>query len=195
MPILKGSETCLNLMRSFAGEAQARARYDLFADIALEEGYKQLENIFKETANNELAHAKIFFDFLYNGLGNASVPVNAEYPVEIGTTHDNLFGAAAGEHDEHINVYPHFAEIAAAEGFKDISFHFKLIAEIEGEHEERFKKFGDELANGSLFKKEHEVYYKCIHCGHVHSGPVCPTACPNCHYPQSYFMVVPTPSA
>lgn len=198
MKIFKDTETCLNLMRSFAGESQAHMRYQLYKQRAHEEGLHEIENVFKETAENELAHAHIFFKDLARNLGDAtsvsaSVPVNGEYPVEMGDTLANLKAAASGEHDEHTNVYPKFAEIAKEEGFKDIAAHFNMIAKIEALHEERFNHFAGLVENGTLFKKDNKVYYKCIYCGHVHEATEAPKLCPNCLYPQGYFQEVSEP--
>lgn len=189
----ESSETCLNLMRSFAGESQARTRYSLYAKQAHKEGLIEIHNIFNETAHNELAHANIFFKHLSERLGNHSIPVNAEYPTGISDTLANLKDAAAGEHDEHTNVYPQFAEIAKREGFIEIANNFKMIAEIEKYHEERFNHFLKELVDQTLFKKSEKVYYKCEHCGYVHLGTKAPSVCPNCLHEQGYFMVVQQP--
>ncbi|MGL4798953.1 MAG: rubrerythrin [Cellulosilyticaceae bacterium] len=193
MTDFKQSETCLNLMRSFAGESQAHMRYKFFETRAMEEGLHEIEAIFKETAMNEMAHAHIFFKLLEKHLGSTSVPVNGEYPVELGNTLANLKGAAAGEHDEHTNVYPTFAETARKEGFMDVAHHFDMIAKIEQEHEQRFNHFANLVENGTLFTKDSQVYFKCIHCGHVHEGTSAPKVCPNCLHPQGFFKVVPTP--
>lgn len=193
MENFKNSQTCLNLMRSFAGESQAHMRYSFYEKRALQEGLHEIEAIFKETAANEMAHAHIFFKLLERHIGSASVPVNAEYPVEIGDTLANLKSAASGEHDEHTNVYPTFAKIAQEEGFADAARHFTMIAKIEQEHEQRFNHFAQQLADGCLFKKDTAVYYKCIHCGHVHQATDAPAVCPNCAHPQGFFKVVPTP--
>lgn len=187
------SETCLNLMRAFAGESQARTRYSLYAKVAHKEGLIEIHNVFNETAHNELAHANIFFKHLSNRLGQASIPVNAEYPTGIKDTLFNLKDAASGEHDEHTNVYPHFADVAKREGFIDIANNFTLIAEIEKLHEERFNHFANELAKEILFKKSEKVYYKCEHCGYVHLGTTAPKFCPNCLHEQGYFKVVTQP--
>ena len=193
MADFKQSETCLNLMRSFAGESQAHMRYSFYEKRANQEKLHEIGAIFKETAENEMAHAHIFFKLLERHIGTSSVPVNAEYPVELGNTLENLKAAASGEHDEHTNVYPKFADIARKEGYPDVAHHFDMIAKIEHEHEQRFNHFAKELEDQTLFKKDKDVYYKCIHCGHVHEGTDAPEVCPNCLHPQGYFKVVAAP--
>lgn len=187
------TETCLNLMRAFAGESQARTRYSLYAKQAHKEGLIEIHDVFNETAHNELAHAHIFFKYLNDKLGSRSVPVNAEYPTGIKETLFNLRDAASGEHDEHSNVYPHFAEVAKQEGFLDIANNFTMIAEIEKHHEERFNHFIKQLADQTLFKKAEQVYYKCEHCGYIHFGTDAPKVCPNCLHEQGYFKVTAKP--
>ncbi|MHC1749972.1 MAG: rubrerythrin [Cellulosilyticaceae bacterium] len=194
MSNFKDSQTALNLMRAFAGESQARMRYDFYAKVARKEGLHEIDKIFTETSQNEFAHAHIFFKELTKELGHVSVPVNAEYPTGIAMTSQNLIFAADGEHDEHINVYPSFAQIAKDEGFVGVASKFTMIAEIEHHHEERFRCFANALGTGTLFKKTEDVYYRCIHCGHVHYGKEAPEICPNCLHPQGYFQVVPNPS-
>ncbi|OON98324.1 MAG: hypothetical protein ATN36_00005 [Epulopiscium sp. Nele67-Bin005] len=196
MANLQNTETSLNLMRAFAGECQAYTRYQFFAAVAKKEGYKELEVMFNETAINEKSHAMIYMDLLYKGIGSkeASIPVNAEYPLGIGKTLDNLKHSAESEHDEHTNVYPHFAKVAEDEGFSMISHHFKMIAEIEAHHEQRFNRFAEQLGSNTLFSKPDEVYYRCIHCGHIHKATDAPKVCANCFHSIGYFEVVPYPS-
>lgn len=192
MKSLTGSQTLENLMRAFAGESQARNRYTMYASIAGKEGFAQIEALFLETAENERMHAKIFFKLLVDGhQGNlpASVPVNAEYPVALGNTLENLKAAAAGEHDEWSNAYPEFGRIAAEEGFPEVSAAFKLITKIEGHHEERFLKLADNVANDKVFKKDGKVYWICRICGHIHEGTAAPEKCPTCQHPKAFFEI------
>ncbi len=190
MERLKGSQTLLNLMKAFAGESQARNRYLFYAKTAYKEGYKYLHDIFVETADNEYAHAKLFFEYLCNDLKNGTIPVSTEYPIGFYKTHENLLYAAAGENEEFTTIYPTFEKIAREEGFQDIAGTFKMITEVEKHHEERFMQLANELGNGSLYKKEEKVYWKCLHCGHVHYGTSAPETCPLCKHPQGYFYVV-----
>jgi rubrerythrin len=190
MSRLQGSKTLLNLMAAFAGESQARTRYDLYAEIARNEGHAYLQSIFEETSKNEIAHAQIFFNYLTDDLKNGEFPVHTNYPVGMFHTTENLLYAAAGEQDEATNVYPSFAKIAAEEGFKDIANTFKMISEIEAHHEARFMQLADQMKSNTLYKKEQKVYWKCLNCGHVHEGLSAPGVCPVCKHSQGYFYVV-----
>ncbi len=195
MSEFKNSQTCLNLMRGYAGECQAYTRYQLYARVAMKEGFKELERLFHETAENELSHAMIYLNLLYKEIGEASVPINAEYPVALAKTLDNLKSSAAEEHEEHTIVYPSFAKTADEEGFTAAKKHFTMIAEIEAHHEERFNRFVDQLSTNTLFSQTNEVYYRCIHCGHIHKATDAPKVCPNCFHPQGFFEITPFPSS
>jgi len=139
---LKGTRTLENLVNSFAGESQARNRYTFYASVAEKEGYKQISEIFLETAENERMHAKRFYDHIVENLGaKEAIPLvikNAEYPFSLGSTLQNLKAAAAGEHEENTILYPDGAKIAEEEGFKEIAIRFNRIAEVEKRHEARF---------------------------------------------------------
>ncbi len=186
---LVGTETLQNLMKAFAGESQARNRYDYAAGIARKEGYRQIENIFLETSINERMHAKRFFQYACDGVDEMPlmVNVNADYPVAYSNTLDNLKYAADGEHEEWEILYPNFAKIAAEEGFPHVEALFKKIADIEAHHEARYLKLIDNINNGLVFKKEATVAWKCIVCGHVHEGLEAPSVCPACAHKQEHF--------
>lgn len=184
MTELKGSKTETNLLKSFAGESQARTRYKFFASKASKEGYKQVEAIFLETARNEKEHAERFFKFLEGGM----VEITAEYPAGvIGTTEENLEAAAAGENEEYTELYPEFAQVAEKEGFSGIAAAFRKIAEVEAEHEKRYLKLLNNLREGRVFKREEVVRWKCGNCGYVHEGKEAPQKCPACLHDQKYF--------
>ena len=184
MPELKGTQTEKNLLKSFAGESQARTRYTFFASKAKKEGYRQIESIFLETARNEKEHAERFFKFLEGG----GVEIEATYPAGvIGTTEENLKAAAEGENEEHTELYPHFADVAEEEGFPKIAVVFRKIAEVEKEHEERYLKLLENIKEGKVFKREEEVRWKCDNCGYVHEGTEAPEKCPACAHDQEYF--------
>ena len=156
---LTGTETEKNLLKAFAGESQARNRYTYFASVAKKEGYEQIASIFIETADNEKEHAKRFFSFLESGEG---LEITAMYPAgKIGTTVENLRAAAAGENEEWTELYPEFAKIAKEEGFDDVSVCFNMIAKVEKEHEERYKKLADNIEKAEVFKKNTKVRWKC----------------------------------
>jgi len=192
MKSLKGTRTAKNLMQAFAGESQARMRYTYYASIADKEGYKQIKNIFLETADNEKEHAKRFYKFLLEGL-NGEIPahleVSAEFPVAQGNTLDNLKYAAAGENEEWSKLYPQFADIAEEEGFDEIAKVFRAIASAEEKHEIRYNKLAANIEKGQVFKKDTPVRWKCGNCGYIHEGDAAPEKCPACAHPQAYFEV------
>ena len=173
---LKGSQTEKNLWEAFAGESQARNKYTYFASQADKEGYKQIAAIFIEAAENEKEHAKRLYKLLIGG----SIPA----------TTDNLLDAAEGENTEHTSMYPGFEKIAREEGFNEIADIFKEIAEVEEEHEKRFRKLLQNIKDGTVFKKDKPVKWKCRNCGYVHEGTEAPEICPACDHPQSYYEVM-----
>lgn len=189
MPSLKGTKTADNLMKAFAGECQARTRYDYYASVAKKEGYNQISNIFKETAENEKAHAKMFYKYLKKDYNDGEVIINdTPYPVSFyDVTLSNLHAAASGEHEEWEDLYPTFAKIADEEGFPQIAHTFRKVLEVEKHHEERFLKLRDNLENGQVFKKDEETLWKCLNCGYIYTGTEAPPACPACLHPQAFF--------
>lgn len=190
MKRLEGTETATSLMRAFAGESQARNRYYFAAGVADKEGYKQIKDIFITTAENERAHAKVFYNFITDGF-QGKLPINidisAGYPVFWGNTADCLKAAAAGEHEEWSDAYPSFARVAEREGFPEVATAFKLISTVEKHHEERFTQLYENVQNGKVFKKDEKVKWICSNCGYIHEGTDAPTVCPACKHPQSYF--------
>jgi rubrerythrin len=181
---LKGTQTEQNLLKAFAGESQARNRYEFFAKVALDEGYKQISNIFQKTADQEKQHAKRFFKFLEGG----DVAITASYPAgKIGTTAENLKAAAMGENEEWTLLYPGFAEIAQKEGFPQVAAAFKMISKVEAEHEKRYLKLMKNIEDGTVFKKGEKVKWVCTNCGFVHEGEKALENCPACLHPQAYF--------
>lgn len=183
---IKGTRTEKNLLASFAGESQARNRYTFFAKQAKKEGYEQISAIFLETANDEMAHAKKFFRFLEGG----EVEITASFPAGvIGDTAQNLEAAAAGEHEEWTEIYKEAAEVAKEEGFDLIAFAFKEICEVEEEHEKRYRKLLANVKNGTVFKRDSAVNWKCRNCGYVHQGNEAPKKCPACQHSQAHFEI------
>ena len=183
---IKGTRTEQNLLKAFAGESQARNRYDYFASKAKTEGYEQISALFQKTALQEKEHAKRFFKFLEGGM----VEITVSYPAGIiGTTLENLKAAAEGEHEEWSALYPGFAEIAKEEGFPEVATAFKMIARVEAEHEKRYRKLLQNLENGEVFKKKEKVRWECRNCGYVHEGDKALDTCPACLHPQSFFEV------
>lgn len=168
---LKGSKTEQNLMAAFAGESQARNKYDYYASKAKKDGYEQIAAIFQETANNEKEHAKLWFK-LFHGIND---------------TLDNLLDAAAGENYEWTEMYKGFAEVADEEGFHDIAEKFRGVAAIEKTHEERYNKLATAVKGDEVFVKLTESVWVCRNCGHIHVGKEAPKVCPVCAHPQAYF--------
>jgi rubrerythrin len=181
---LKGSQTEKNLLTAFAGESQARNRYTYFASQARKEGYEQIAAIFEETVNQEKEHAKREFKFLKGG----EVEITAAFPAGvIGSTVENLKGAAAGEHYENTEMYPDFAKIADKEGFSEIADVFRNIAIAEKRHEDRYVALAKNITAGRVFKREKPVRWVCRNCGYVYEGTEAPDVCPSCAHPQAYF--------
>jgi len=171
---LKGTQTEQNLMTAFAGESQARNKYDWFASIAKKEGYEQISRIFTETANNEKEHAQIWFK-LFHGMGD---------------TRQCLEWAAEGENYEWTDMYAGFAKTADKEGFKEIADIFRGVANIEKTHEQRYKDLLANVESGKTFKRDTEMEWVCLNCGHHYFGKVPPMECPVCHHPQAYFALL-----
>ncbi|MHA1211333.1 MAG: rubrerythrin [Candidatus Heimdallarchaeota archaeon] len=180
---IKGTESEKNLLKSFAGESQARNRYTMYAKIANKEGYKKIAALFLETADNEYRHAKEFFKFFEGGV----VEFTAGYPTDIGTTKENLKFAAMGEHEEHTDLYPNFAKVAEEEGFPEVARKFKMIAKVEVEHEKRFLALLKTLEDGTVFKKDKKIEWKCMVCGYVHEGEEPPGVCPACGHSHEHY--------
>ena len=184
MKSVKGTQTEQNLLKSFAGESQARSRYTFFASVAKKEGYEQIAGVFMETAEQEKEHAKRFFKFLEGGM----VEITAAFPAGvIGTTEQNLEAAAAGENEEWVELYPHFADVADQEGFPAIAKVFREISKVEAEHEKRYRTLLARVKDCSVFKRETEIEWQCRNCGYVYVGKEAPMACPACAHPQAFF--------
>ena len=173
---LKGSRTEANLMAAFAGESQARNKYTYYASQARKEGYEQIASVFEETAGNEKEHAKLWFKLLHD----KSVPATVR----------NLEDAAGGEHFEWVEMYKGFAEKASEEGFKDIAYLFKMVANIEKRHEERYLALLKNVNESKVFKKDEPKVWICLNCGHTHTGTDAPEICPVCNHPRAYFEVL-----
>jgi len=183
---LKGTQTEQNLLKSFAGESQARTRYEFFASVAKKEGYQQIAAIFQETANQEKEHAKRFFKFLEGGM----LEIEATFPAGvIGTTKENLKAAAEGENEEWTDLYPEFARIAKEEGFNDVAVAFTMIAKVEAEHERRYLKLLQNISEDKVFIKDGKVWWKCLNCGYVYESERALEKCPACLHPKSYMQV------
>lgn len=183
---IKGTVTEQNLLKSFAGESQARNRYEFFSSVAKKEGYHQIANIFQETANQEKEHAKRFFKFLEGGV----TEITASYPAGIiGTTKENLIAAAEGENEEWTELYPEFARIAKEEGFPEIATAYRMIAKVEAEHERIYLKLLQNVSEDKVFIKEGKVWWKCLNCGYVYNAEKALETCPACLHPKSYMQI------
>ncbi|MGV8095525.1 MAG: rubrerythrin [Mangrovibacterium sp.] len=186
MGMIKGTKTEQNLLKAFAGESQAKNRYEFFAKKAREEGLEQIAALFEETALNEQAHANRFFNFLEGGM----VEITASYPAgKVGTTLENLEAAAEGENEEWSVLYPEFARVAEEEGFTNIGVVFKTIAKIEKHHEERYRTLYKNLEEGKVFEREGKVVWKCRVCGLLHESKRPPKKCPACEADQAFFEI------
>lgn len=190
MKSLKGTKTAENLMKSFAGECQARTRYIYYASIAKKQGYVQISNIFMETAEQEKEHAKRFYKLLKEDFSDESIEIQSSYPVSFHQeTAKNLKAAAEGENEEWTELYPAFAKIAKEEGFEEIAEIYNRISEVESRHERRYKKLLENIENNTVFKKSESVLWKCNNCGYIYEGEEAPSVCPACQHPQGYFEV------
>ncbi len=187
MTSLKGSKTAVNLLTSFAGESQATMRYTYYAKVAKKEGYVQIKDIFEETARNEKEHAKRFYNFLKEELEGEALEVTGTFPINLADTASNLLAAANGEHEEFVDMYPAFADVAQEEGFNVIAKAFREIAKAESAHENRFRKLLANIESGKVFKKEETTLWKCGNCGYIYEGPEAPQVCPACLHKQEYF--------
>lgn len=174
MKDLKGSKTEQNLLTAFAGESQAHTKYQYYASKAKKDGYVQMAAIFEETAKNEKEHAKIWFKMLHGGMP--------------GTT-DNLKDAAAGENYEWTDMYAGFAKVAREEGYPEIAAKFEMVAAIEKEHEERYRKLLSNIEGDLVFSREGDCVWQCSNCGHIVVGKKAPEICPVCDHPKSYFQI------
>jgi rubrerythrin len=187
MSNLKGTKTEKNLLTAFAGESQARNRYDFFASKAKKEGYVQISAIFSETADNEKEHAKRLFKFLEGG----EREITGRFPAGIiGTTKENLEAAAEGENYEHTTMYPEFAKIADDEGFSEIADVFRAIASVEKQHEKRYRALLENIEKDRVFKRKEVKKWRCRNCGYVHEGTEPPEVCPACTHPKSYYELL-----
>jgi rubrerythrin len=187
MPSIKGTKTEKNLLASFAGESQARTRYDYFASKAKKEGYVQISEIFAETARQEKEHAKRFFSYLEGG----DLEIQAAYPAGvIGSTLENLKASAAGENHEHTELYPAFAKVAREEGFEEIAVLWEMVSVAEKQHEKRYSDLAANIEAGRVFKRESKQTWRCRNCGYVHDGDEAVEMCPACRHPQAHFELL-----
>lgn len=182
------SETRLNLLRAFAGESQARNRYTFAAGLAKKKNLQVIEGIFTFTANQERAHAKVFYNLLQSVSGE-NLLIDGTYPVELyPELLQHLRSAQHNEYQEWDHDYKGFAKAAKEEGFEEISHTFSMISEIEKTHGDRFGRFADLLEQGKLFVSDVEVKWMCLNCGQIIDATMAPAVCPVCKHPQGYFI-------
>lgn len=187
MKSVKGTKTERNLLKSFAGESQARNRYTYFSSAARKEGFVQIADIFEETANQEKEHAKRFFKFLEGG----DLEITACFPAGgIGTTAENLLAAATGELEEHSVLYPGFAAVAEQEGFSEIAAVWNAISVAEKQHEKRYRDLLANVENNRVFRRDQEVVWRCRNCGYLHKAKEAPQLCPACAHPIDHFELL-----
>lgn len=175
MKELKGTKTEANLKEAYAGESQARVKYEYYASQAKKDGFEQIKAIFEETSMNEKAHAKIWFKLLNGGA--------------VKDTLTNLKDAAAGENYEHTTMYKRMAEEAREEGFEEIADKFEQVAKIEKEHEERYLKLAENIEKAEVFTKVNEVVWRCRNCGQIYIGTKAPEMCPTCDHPKAFYEI------
>jgi len=167
----EGTKTHANLEAAFSGESQAHTKYAYFASVARKEGYQQIADIWEETSKNEKEHAKLWFKELEL----------------LGDTQANLIASAAGEHYEWSEMYPEFAKVAREEGFNEVAARFEMVAKVEQAHEARYNTLREHLEEKKTFAGDAPEGWKCLNCGHIHTGENAPGVCPVCAHPQAYF--------
>lgn len=184
---LKGTRTEKNLVIAYAAESMAYSRYTYYAAQADKENYFPIGEIFRETAANELRHGKVFFKFLEGGSVMVDVAVDAGV---IGDTASNLATAMKEEETEGVEMYINAAKVAEEEGFDEIASHFRAIAEIEQHHHDRFARYLKQVKDGTVWKRDHSIKWKCLVCGYVAEGTEPPVTCPACDHPREHYMAM-----
>ena len=186
----ENSRTKENLMKAFAGESQARNRYMFASEQAYTSNLYVLAEIFRYTADQEEAHAKVFYDHL-TGLSGQNITVEGTYPVDIAdNVLDLLHMAHHNEMEEFETVYPAFAAVAEEEGFLPVAASFRMIAEIEQSHAKRFRHVAKLLEEGQLYARSGEAVWMCQNCGHLYKGGNVPDVCPVCQHNRGYFVPI-----
>lgn len=184
---IKGTRTEKILTASYMNENQAYARYTFYATQADKENYFPIGQIFRETAANELRHAKVFFKFLEGGKVPVSLDVDSGV---IGDTASNLEISIAEERSEGVDAYIEAAKVAREEGFDEIASHFEAIADIERTHMARFERYLKQVKEGTVWKREKPIRWKCLVCGYEYVGTTPPVKCPACDHPYQHYMAM-----
>ncbi len=184
---IKGSETEKNLVIAYMAESSAYTRYNFYASQADKENYFPIGEIFRNTADNEMRHGKVFFKFLEGGVVGANMDVDAGV---IGSTAENLEIAIKEEQNEGIKMYTNAAKVADKEGFPEIAEHFRAIAEIETRHKARFEAYLKQVQDGTVWKRDHKIKWQCLVCGYVFEGKEPPKVCPACDHPYQHYIAL-----
>lgn len=184
---IKGTQTEKNVVAAYLAESSAYTRYTFYADKADKEEYFPIGVVFRDTAANEMRHAKVYFKMLEGG--SITIPARADAGV-IGTTAENLKTAAEEERNEGVDMYLEFARVADEEGFDEIASHFRAIAEIEARHEKRFRHYLKQVEDGTVWKRKKAIKWQCLVCGYVHEGTTPPDECPACDHPYQHYMAL-----
>ena len=182
---IKGTKTERNLVIAYMAESSAYTRYTFYAAQADKENYFPIGQIFRDTADNEMRHGKVFFKFLEGGSVSVDMPVDAGV---IGDTASNLATAAKEEQMEGVELYTNSAKVADEEGFPEIAEHFRAIAEIEDRHRRRFEHYLKQVNDGTVWKRDRKIKWQCLVCGYVYEGPEPPAVCPACDHPYQHYM-------
>ena len=184
---IKGTETEKNLVIAYMAESSAYTRYNFYASQADKENYFPIGEIFRNTADNEMRHGKVFFKFLEGGVVGANMDVDAGV---IGSTAENLEIAIKEEQNEGIKMYTNAAKVADKEGFPEIAEHFRAIAEIETRHKARFEAYLKQVKDGTVWKRDHKIKWQCLVCGYVFEGKAPPKVCPACDHPYQHYIAL-----
>ncbi|WP_304966689.1 rubrerythrin [Duncaniella muris] len=184
---IKGTETEKNLVIAYMAESSAYTRYNFYASQADKENYFPIGEIFRNTADNEMRHGKVFFKFLEGRVVGANMDVDAGV---IGSTAENLEIAIKEEQNEGIKMYTNAAKVADKEGFPEIAEHFRAIAEIETRHKARFEAYLKQVKDGTVWKRDHKIKWQCLVCGYVFEGKEPPKVCPACDHPYQHYIAL-----
>lgn len=187
---IKGTQTEKNLVIAYLAESSAYTRYNFYAQQADKEEYFPIGEVFRDTADNEMRHAKVYFKFLEGG--SVNVPMDADVGV-IADTASNLATAAEEELTEGVKLYTEAAKVADEEGFPEIAEHFRSIAEIEQHHHDRFVHYLEQVKAGTVWKREKPIKWQCLVCGYVFEGTEPPKVCPACDHPYQHYMALDYP--
>ncbi len=184
---IRGTKTERCLVAAYVSESTAFTRYTFYAAQADKENYFPIGEIFRETADNELRHAKVFFKMLQGGSVKVDVDIDAGV---IGDTATNLATASKEELKEGVEQYKASAKIADEEGFPEIAEHFRAIAKIEETHRRRFDIYLKQVKEGTVWKREKPIKWKCLVCGYIYEGTTPPDPCPACDHPYQHYMAL-----